>query len=66
MAKKVDKDLNKVRKGAKVKMKDGREGTVRGMYLSATGPAFMIHTRAGQITADNVSAEDVEGVIVEE
>lgn len=66
MAKKVDKDLMKARKGGKIKLKDGREGTIRGMYLSATGPAFMVHTRAGQITSDNVSAEDIEGVIVEE
>lgn len=64
--KKAEKDLMKVRKGHEIKLKDGRTGTASGLYLSATGPVFMIKTRDGQITAENVPAEDIDSLIVEE
>jgi hypothetical protein len=64
--KKVEKDLMKVRKGSEIKIKDGRVGVASGLYLSATGPVFMVKTRDGQITAENVPAEDIDGLLVEE
>lgn len=57
-------DLSKVRKGAHVRLTDGRVMVVAGMYLSATGPMLSVKPEnSGQMTAQPVNLEMVAEIL---
>ena len=56
-------DFSKVRKGAKVRLNDGRLVVVSGMYLSATGLALMVKSDTNQTVTQNVGADEVKELV---
>lgn len=56
-------NLSAVRKGMGLKLKDGRNVILAGLYLSTTGPMLMIKANPSQLVCHNVPFEDVEDVL---
>lgn len=57
-------DVNDIRKGAKIRVKDGRVLTVRGSFLSTSG--LVITAKDGNQAIDqNVPLQDIEEVVKE-
>ena len=60
---KVQLDVAKLVKGARVRLLSGRVLVVSGMYLSATGPALMLKDNPAQLTAENVEIGQVLEIV---
>ena len=60
---KVQLDVTKLVKGARVRLLSGRVLTVSGMYLSASGPALMLKDNPSQLTAENVEIGQVLEIV---
>ena len=60
---KVQLDVRKLIKGARVRLLSGRVLTVSGMYLSASGPALMLKENPSQTTAENVEIGQVLEIV---
>lgn len=61
--KKLQPDISKLRKGAKVSLVDGRVMVLSGMYLSATGPTLMVKENPALATSQNVEVEQVSEIV---
>jgi hypothetical protein len=61
--KKVQPDFSKLRKGAKVRLADGRTLALAGLYLSATGPVFMVKESPTHPTSQNVEVELISEIV---
>lgn len=53
------KDAEKVKPGKKVKTRDGREGYVKGAYLSSEGIVLMVKDHPERVSASNVPLSQV-------
>jgi len=60
---KVQLDVAKLKKGARVRLLSGRVLVVSGMYLSATGPTLMLKDNPSQLTAENVEIGQVLEIV---
>ncbi len=56
-------DFIKLRKGSKLKLKDGRDMHLTGLFLSNDGPVFMMKLSPAQTVAENVPADKVDELI---
>jgi len=56
-------DVLRLKAGARVKMKDGEVGKVRGSYMSTTGIILTVQTNPSSCVDRNVPLEDIEEVI---
>ena len=61
--KKMQPDLGKLRKGAKVRLADGRTLSLVGIYLSATGPTLMVKENPALAAAQNVEVEQLSEIV---
>jgi hypothetical protein len=60
---KKPEDFLKLRKGSKLKLKDGRDMYLSGIFLSNEGPVFMVKLSPAQNVAENVPADKVDELI---
>ena len=59
-------DVTKIKKHAKVKLKDGRTADVRGAYMSPQGIVLMVKQNlSDSIVTQNVLIADVEEVVAD-
>lgn len=61
--KKPPLDFAKLRKGSKLKLKDGRPMHLSGLFLSSDGPVFMVKLSPTQAVAENVPIEHIDDLI---
>ncbi len=61
--KKVQPDFSKLRKGAKVRLADGRTLALVGLYLSASGPTLMVKEHPSHPTSQNVDVEQLSEIV---
>lgn len=56
-------DFGKLRKGSKLKLKDGRPMHLTGLFLSSDGPVFMVKLSPTQTVAENVPVDSIDDLI---
>lgn len=56
-------DAALIKAGARVKTRDGREGTVKGSYMSSEGIVLTVQCGGNPIVCDNVPFGDVVAVV---
>ncbi len=56
-------DFTKLRKGTKLRLKDGRPMHLSGLYLSNDGPVFMVKLSPTQTVAENVPVQNIDDFI---
>lgn len=55
-------DLTKIVPGSVIRIKDGKQGVVRGSYMSTVGLVFTVKSNDKGIVQWNVPAGDIVGV----